>query len=812
MVSTQEIASISILACMLTYWLVIGAYYFYQSTKYDASRELIEACVIQLKRGAKRDKEASPWTDRIKFFQIWLIFLQYAGLLWKLIQNDNSEDTVLKWFVMVTTLNSMAEGFLVYMSMYFAVYLFFFLWYGWLQYKAAYRIGSTSDWLTYMIQVLFLQWLHIPAISCFLSVSGCQWDGETRKLDAGTSNLECFEDVGSVFAVVFAVIFFCVLYTAALENRLKEDKWYMTYIIQPRYTVVQAIISTFLIYVLVSFSTFPKTACGLVTGAFFLMGGFCLYTQPALGNGREINHHLVASLFGISWIGMFCLIYLIADFESWIMYVIIGSTTPLAIGLSFLASMLWLKRQDKYQIRQCGTLVKFHASATEETLSAARSFAVLSLVDDYRDTLCTTVALECVPLYKNFIVGHKIEQLDVDVLSWLTRGLANIASSSSESRQKLIDTDIMPYLFRFLNARASESVKRTGMDKTAVTVLCNLAVETKFATWLLANQKHLRTLVDRIKPSTSSKLKSSGIHESEVRAFSANTILNVLKKNDDEKKPNIKISRAFSSADTLKKLRGLLNVQEWEIRIRGLHIFYYLAKVKENAPKLTGLQDFVNTVGELALNDLTQDIRDSAICVLQALNKHAPGIFKGHKELKEVEVTLPVLQNYALDLDFSDISHTLKLHKKSANNLDEYSAMDDSRSDKSNGTSTSATPEVDVIDVYRERLKKIYKKHNAKKVDLIDGWLERNKDNPHALYVKICEKYNKTPEPKVDLVDDNGGGNLGDASSYRSSKGDASYQSWARSPSKNPSFLKQKSLKNHSTSKRRNLFQATPKT
>ena len=124
---------------------------------------------------------------------------------------------------------------------------------------------------------------------------------------------------------------------------------------------------------------------------------------------------------------------------------------------------------------------------------------------------------------------------------------------------------------------------------------------------------------------------------------------------------NEKISRAFSSAATLKKLRGLLNVQEWEIRIRGLHIFYYLAKVKENASKLTSLQDFVNTVGELALNDPTQDICDSAICVLQALNKHAPGIFKGHKELKDVEVTLPALQNYALDLDFSDISSTLKL-------------------------------------------------------------------------------------------------------------------------------------------------------
>eukprot|EP00492_Amphilonche_elongata_P004168 TRINITY_DN4553_c0_g1_i1.p1 TRINITY_DN4553_c0_g1~~TRINITY_DN4553_c0_g1_i1.p1 ORF type:complete len:176 (+),score=10.09 TRINITY_DN4553_c0_g1_i1:45-572(+) len=174
----------------------------------------------------------------------------------------------------------------------------------------------------------------------------------------------------------------------------------------------------------------------------------------------------------------------------------------------------------------------------------------------------------------------------------------------------------MGYLFRFLGARASESVQSTGLDKTAITVICNLAVEPKFAAWIMANQKHLRTLVDRVQPAASSVLKLKPFHDQEVRAFAANTVLNILKQNP---KGNTKLIRAFSQPRTLKKLRALLHVQEWEIRIRGLHIFYYLSRVKEDASKLENLREFVSIVGNLALNDPVQDIRDSAICVVTSV-------------------------------------------------------------------------------------------------------------------------------------------------------------------------------------------------
>merc|ERR1719474_321567 len=117
-----------------------------------------------------------------------------------------------------------------------------------------------------------------------------------------------------------------------------------------------------------------------------------------------------------------------------------------------------------------------------------------------------------------------------------------------------------------------------------------------------------------------------------------------------------------------------------------------------------------------------------------------------------MRVVLPSLQYYALDLDFQDISTTLTLHKNSVNNLDDYISLPSNNLAPS--TPDSVSTKSDNTDGYKERLLKIYKKHNPKKIPLIDGWLERNAHDPHSLYEKICERYKITPEPRIDIIDD----------------------------------------------------------
>jgi len=61
--------------------------------------------------------------------------------------------------------------------------------------------------------------------------------------------------------------------------------------------------------------------------------------------------------------------------------------------------------------------------------------------------------------------------------------------------------------------------------------------------------------------------------------------------------------------------------------------------------------------------------------------------------------------------------------------------------------------------VYEQRLIKIYERKNVRKLKHIKSFMEKNKDDLHGLYIRVCGKYRITPEPRFDsIMDDSGEG------------------------------------------------------
>ena len=57
--------------------------------------------------------------------------------------------------------------------------------------------------------------------------------------------------------------------------------------------------------------------------------------------------------------------------------------------------------------------------------------------------------------------------------------------------------------------------------------------------------------------------------------------------------------------------------------------------------------------------------------------------------------------------------------------------------------------ESDVIKQYKRRIENIYKSTNPAKIQKIDKWLKKYKDNPHDLYTKVCKTYGILPKHKI---------------------------------------------------------------
>jgi len=255
--------------------------------------------------------------------------------------------------------------------------------------------------------------------------------------------------------VVFGAIFFFLIYTFSTYHRINEDKWLMTFIILPQFSICQAMVGVFLVLVTVNLVEYAITSCVLVFCVFFTMGFWSLYAQPALGSSRDINHHYVSVYFTSAWVS--CLVFFSVCYPMSLLALglSVGLTIPVFAFLFFELSKLRQKKQDASLMNLCRNLLLYRSKGskinTEEgmIMKSARSFTMLSLMPEYSDELCNKVAANCIPLYKDFLLStnDEDEETTAKILDILTRGLSNLSSGSQDNRRALIKCGICPWLF-----------------------------------------------------------------------------------------------------------------------------------------------------------------------------------------------------------------------------------------------------------------------------------------------------------------------------------------------------------------------------
>lgn len=55
----------------------------------------------------------------------------------------------------------------------------------------------------------------------------------------------------------------------------------------------------------------------------------------------------------------------------------------------------------------------------------------------------------------------------------------------------------------------------------------------------------------------------------------------------------------------------------------------------------------------------------------------------------------------------------------------------------------------EILKAYERRITDIYRTVNPNKIGKIAKWINKYQDNPHEMYVEICDKYGITPKPKI---------------------------------------------------------------
>eukprot|EP00485_Elphidium_margaritaceum_P011522 CAMPEP_0202685642 /NCGR_PEP_ID=MMETSP1385-20130828/1458_1 /ASSEMBLY_ACC=CAM_ASM_000861 /TAXON_ID=933848 /ORGANISM="Elphidium margaritaceum" /LENGTH=809 /DNA_ID=CAMNT_0049340057 /DNA_START=46 /DNA_END=2472 /DNA_ORIENTATION=+ len=77
------------------------------------------------------------------------------------------------------------------------------------------------------------------------------------------------------------------------------------------------------------------------------------------------------------------------------------------------------------------------------------------------------------------------------------------------------------------------------------------------------------------------------------------------------------------------------------------------------------------------------------------------------------------------------------------------SSLSSSASSSTTSSSSSSLTQSEIIKQYRRRLEAIYRSTNPTKLCKLDKWLQKYREDPHALYARVCKTYGIVPKPQI---------------------------------------------------------------